>query len=135
MIWPFLARRSAMDQEQKGGMSATHVILIILGALGLRVVICAGVSVVCLVAITALGTSANATFGTVGTRIDADSPQPDAMHFLNDLSRGDTVAAWTWTTAEFQQGHLVKAEPTKNSENLSGNNRGLRNLPTTNIQP
>ena len=29
-----------MDQEQKGGMSATHVILIIFGALGLGVVWC-----------------------------------------------------------------------------------------------
>ena len=47
-----------MDQDEKGGMSSTHVILIILGALGLGVVICAGVIVVCLVAITALGTSA-----------------------------------------------------------------------------
>jgi len=123
-----------MDQDEKGGMSSTHVILIILGALGLGVVICAGVIVVCLVAITALGTSANATFGTVGTRIDADSPQPDAMHFLNDLSRGDTVAAWTWTTAEFQQGHLVQGEPIKYFENLLRNHPGLRNPTTTHIQ-
>ena len=78
-----------MDQEQKGGMSATHVILIIFGVLGLGVVVCAGVIVVCLVAITALGTSANATFGTVGTKIGAE-PQLQRQDRAGGDQRDDT---------------------------------------------
>jgi len=102
-----------MDQEQKGGMSATHVILIIFGALCLGVVVCAGVIVVCLVAITALGTSANATFGTVGTKIGEPGLQAEqaGKQFVHDLCAGLTQAAWDETTADFQTRHIKVGGP------------------------
>jgi len=103
-----------MDQEQKSGMSATHVILIIFGALGLGVVVCAGVIVVCLVAITALGTSANATFGTVGTKIAAEpklQAEQAGKQFVHDLCAGLTQAAWDETTADFQTRHIKVGGP------------------------
>jgi len=121
-----------MDQQQKGGMSATHVILIIFGVLGLGVVVCAGVIVVCLVAITALGTSANATFGTVGTKIGAE-PQLQAeqagMQFVHDLCAGLTQAAWDQTSADFQTRHIKVGGPdqSKYFADILEEHSGLRN--------
>src|SRR5713101_8973169 len=70
--------------------------------------------VVCLVAITALGTSANATFGTVGTKI-ADRPDLQARQagtqFINDLCAGLTQSAWDQTTADFQSRHIKVGGP------------------------
>src|SRR5437660_11780782 len=91
-----------MDQDEKGGMSSTHVILIIFGALGLGVVVCAGVIVVCLVAITALGTSANATSGPVGTKIGEPGLQAEhaGKQFVNDLCAALTQHARRHTHAD-----------------------------------
>src|SRR5262245_54569000 len=121
-----------MSQESSGGISATGVILIILGCIGVGVLVCAGVIVVCLVAITALGTSANATFGTVGTKIEA---QPDLQaqqagnQFMHDLGAGLTQAAWDQTTAEFQSRHIKVGGPdqSKYFADILQEHPGLRN--------
>jgi hypothetical protein len=103
-----------MDQNRSGGISPTGIILIVLGCVGVGVLICAGVIVVCLVAITALGTSANATFGTVGTKI-ADRPDLQAKQagtqFINDLCAGLTQSAWDQTTSDFQSRHIKVGGP------------------------
>jgi hypothetical protein len=96
------------------------------------VLVCAGVIVVCLVAITALGTSANATFGTVGTKIEA-APQLQAeqagRQFVNDLCAGLTQAAWDQATAEFHTRHMKVAGPdqSKYFADILQEHPGLRN--------
>src|SRR5262245_2218408 len=102
-----------MSQERSGGMSATSVILIVLACVGVGVLVCAGVIVVCLVAITALGTSANATFGTVGTRIGGPDLQPEdaAPALVHDLCAGLTQTAWDQTSADFQNRHRKVGGP------------------------
>jgi hypothetical protein len=99
-----------MDQERSGGISSTGIVLIVLACLGLGVLVCAGVIVVCLVAITALGTSANKTFGTVAVRIEV-SPEQAGTRFVNELGRGLTQAAWDQTTFEFQARHTKAGGP------------------------
>jgi hypothetical protein len=125
-----------MDQERSGGISSTGIVLIVLACLGLGVLICAGVIIVCLVAITALGTSANKTFGTVRAPMRA---RPDyelaVMEFLDDLDRGDTRAAWGKTNEEFQQGHLVQGEPIKYFDNLLQEHPGLKTTAETAFVP
>jgi hypothetical protein len=117
--------QSGMDHERSGGISSTGVVLIVLACVGLAVVICGGVIVVCLVAITALGTSANRTFGTVGTPVAAGktfgtvggavggitSPPLAARQFVNDLGAGLTQAAWDQTGAGFQLRHSKVGSP------------------------
>jgi len=109
--------RSGMDQERSGGVSSTGVVLIVIASVGLAVLVCGGVIVVCLVAITALGTSANKTFGTVsgtvGTtppvvRIDAEKA---AKQFVSDLGAGLTQAAWDQTSDGFHIRNLKVAGP------------------------
>ena len=102
-----------MSQEHSGGMSATSVILIVLACVGVGVLVCAGVIVVCLVAITALGTSANATFGTVGSRIGGPELQPEdaAQTFAHDLCAGLTQTTWDRTSADFQNRHRKVGGP------------------------
>jgi hypothetical protein len=121
-----------MSQEDSGGISGTGIILIVLGCIGVGVLVCAGVIVVCLVAITALGTSANATFGTVGTKIEA---RPDlqarqaANQFIHDLCAGLTQAAWDQTTADFHARHMKVAGPdqSKYFAEILQEHPGLRN--------
>jgi hypothetical protein len=66
------------------------------------------------VAITALGTSANATFGTVGTKIAAEpklQAEQAGKQFVHDLCAGLTQAAWDQTTADFQSRHVKAGGP------------------------
>jgi hypothetical protein len=101
-----------MDQEQSGKMSPTSIVLIVLACVGLTVIVCSGVIVVYLVAITALGTSANTTFGTVSARIGSEiSPEQAARQFLNDLGAGLTQAAWNQTSDDFQLRHFKEGGP------------------------
>jgi hypothetical protein len=104
---------SAMDQERSGGISPTGIVLIVLACIGLGVLICAGVIVVCLVAITALGTSANKTFGTVAGRVGTMEVPPEqvAKQFVHDLGAGLTQAAWEQTSLEFQNRHIKAGGP------------------------
>jgi hypothetical protein len=104
--------RASEDQQQRRGISSTGIVLIVLGSVGLMVVICGGVIVVCLVAITALGTSANKTFGTVSGTIGSQTqPLPAAQRFINDLGAGLTQSAWDQTTADFHNRHIKEAGP------------------------
>src|SRR5229473_1245719 len=127
-----------MEPEQKSGMSATHVILIILGAVGLGFVICAGIIVVCLVAITALGTSANKTFGSVATRVGGGEFQAEqpARQFIVELCAGLTQAAWDHTSAAFQARHIKIAGPNQSKyfADFLQEHPGLRNPATIEIQ-
>jgi hypothetical protein len=68
---------------------------------------------VCLVAITALGTSANKTFGTVSGQVASPgiNPESTAREFVNDLCAGLTQAAWDDTSADFHSRHLKVAGP------------------------
>jgi len=102
-----------MDQERSGGISPTGIVLIVLACIGLGVLICAGVIVVCLVAITALGTSANKTFGTVAGRVGTMEVPPEqaAKQFVHDLGSGLTQAAWEQTSLEFQNRHIKAGGP------------------------
>ncbi len=64
------------ESDQSG--SGTKVVLIVLGAVGAAVLLFAAVVVVGWIAITSLGTSANATFAQVGTKT-AIQPAPVKM--------------------------------------------------------
>jgi len=101
-----------MDQERSGGISSTGIVLIVLACLGLGVLVCAGVIIVCLVAITALGTSANRTFGTVAGRVGVEvPPEQAARQLVHDLGAGLTQAAWEETSLEFQSRHIKAGGP------------------------
>jgi hypothetical protein len=104
--------RASDDQQQRRGISSTGIVLIVLGSIGLVVVICAGLIVVCLVAITALGTSANKTFGSVSGAVASQvQPMQAAQRFINDLGAGLTQSAWDQTSADFHNRHIKAAGP------------------------
>jgi hypothetical protein len=121
-----------MPEERSGGVSPTGIVLIVLACVAVGVIICAGVIIVCLVAITALGTSANATFGTVGTKI-GDEPKLQAeqagKQFVHDLCAGLTQSAWDQTTADFQGRHIKAGGPdqSKYFADILQEHPGLRN--------
>ncbi len=95
-----------MDQERSGGISSTGIVLIVLACLGLGVIVCAGLIVVCLVAITALGTSAVQSAGAL--EFEAESA---ANLFIRDLNWNLTQDAWDKTSAGFQNRHRKIDDP------------------------
>lgn len=102
-----------MSTGQEGKSSGLTVLWIILGVLGVLSVMCAGVVVVCLVAITTLGRSANATFSGIATAVSVGGPsvgQADEKHpasmlgdsFLAKARQDDVQGVYDQTTQAFR---------------------------------